>query len=58
MGIIGVWIIVYAISLGATTAGIALGVFGLILTSLGFRFGFCPSCTIIQFLAKKYPPTP
>lgn len=53
MGMIGIMLLLAAISHGLTIGGFALGGAGLILTGLGYRFGFCPSCTIACFLAAQ-----
>ena len=46
MGMIGIMLLLAAISHGMTIGGF-------VLTGLGFRFGFCPSCTIASLLAAR-----
>ena len=47
MGLIGMLLIIMAVGqIGFTCAGVAIGVAGVALTGLGFRFGFCPACTV------------
>lgn len=53
MGMIGIMLLLAAISHGMTIGGFVLGGVGIVLTGLGFRFGFCPSCTIASLLAAR-----
>jgi hypothetical protein len=53
MGMIGIFLIITAVSYGATPAGFALGTTGAVLTALGLRFGFCPACTVACLLTER-----
>ena len=50
---IGIMFLLTAISQGTSSAGLALGAAGVVMTAFGFRFGFCPICTIANLLAAR-----
>ena len=54
MGMIGILLFFTAIEhFGLTPGGFALGATGIVLTGLGFRFGFCPACTVACLVADR-----
>jgi hypothetical protein len=53
MGSIGILLILEAFDLGSTTAGWALGTAGVVTFALGFRYGFCPTCTLACLITPR-----
>jgi len=54
VGMLGILLLITAIEhFGLTLGGFALGAVGIVLTGLGFRFGFCPACTVACLVADR-----